>query len=104
MTTLGYGDKIPKTFAARLFGVVWIFTGMTICVILSARITTSTIKANNPEVKSRYFFVGIISVGIYSWTLILTCHENITLCCNVLRFNGIFCWQKFMKMSQKDGK
>ena len=50
MTTVGYGDKTPKSIVGRLFGIVWIFTGITICGILAAMLTTTTMNADNPKV------------------------------------------------------
>lgn len=48
MTTVGYGDKCPKSIMARVFAVAWILLGIStfsiIVAILSAKITF----ANNP--------------------------------------------------------
>lgn len=50
MTTVGYGDKSPRTFVGRLFSVVWIFTGITVCGILTALLTTRIMEANTPKI------------------------------------------------------
>ena len=39
MTTVGYGDKAPKFVVSRLFAIVWIFTGITLCSLLTASLT-----------------------------------------------------------------
>lgn len=41
MTTVGYGDRVPKSVLGRLFGVIWILTGMTICSLMTAALTTA---------------------------------------------------------------
>ena len=35
MTTVGYGDKTPRTVAARIFAVFWILVGIVTFSILS---------------------------------------------------------------------
>ncbi|XP_066921300.1 uncharacterized protein [Clytia hemisphaerica] len=40
MTTVGYGDKAPRSFSARLFGVFWILVGLVIISTFTATITT----------------------------------------------------------------
>ncbi|XP_066027656.1 uncharacterized protein [Pocillopora verrucosa] len=41
MTTVGYGDRCPKTISGRLFAIVWILTGICMCSIFTAMLTTS---------------------------------------------------------------
>jgi len=37
MTTVGYGDKVPKTFGGRVFATLWMFTGI---ILISTFIAT----------------------------------------------------------------
>ncbi|KAL9983423.1 hypothetical protein ACROYT_G005593 [Oculina patagonica] len=39
ITTIGYGDKTPKSVLARLFAVVWILIGVTVCSVMTATLT-----------------------------------------------------------------
>lgn len=48
MTTVGYGDKAPKTLAGRLFAVAWILVGITVCSMFTASLTTEITKTMNP--------------------------------------------------------
>ncbi len=41
MTTVGYGDKAPKTFAGRLIGFVWMFAGIILISFFTATIASS---------------------------------------------------------------
>ncbi len=41
MTTVGYGDKTPRGFVGRLFGLVWIFLGLFIIASFTATVTTT---------------------------------------------------------------
>ena len=36
-----YGDKTPKSFISRLFSVIWIMTGITICSLLTATLSSA---------------------------------------------------------------
>ena len=49
MTTVGYGDRVPKTLGARLFSVGWILTGIIAFSALTATFSTQMTKANNPN-------------------------------------------------------
>ena len=40
MTTVGYGDKAPRSFFARIFGILWILIGLVIISTFTATITT----------------------------------------------------------------
>ncbi len=41
MTTVGYGDKSPKTLGGRMVGLVWMFVGLIIIASFTAAITAS---------------------------------------------------------------
>jgi len=41
MTTVGYGDKAPKTFAGRMIGFVWMFAGIILISFFTASIASS---------------------------------------------------------------
>ncbi|XP_028414723.1 uncharacterized protein LOC114537825 isoform X2 [Dendronephthya gigantea] len=41
MTTVGYGDRAPRSILGRLFCMIWIITGMSIIAILTAMVTAS---------------------------------------------------------------
>jgi len=41
MTTVGYGDKAPKTLGGRLVGLVWMFAGIIVISSFTAAITSS---------------------------------------------------------------
>jgi len=41
MTTVGYGDKAPKTLAGRLVGLIWMFAGVIIISSFTAAMTSS---------------------------------------------------------------
>ena len=47
MTTVGYGDKSPKFFISRLWSIIWILVGITICSIFTASLTNEITSASN---------------------------------------------------------
>jgi len=49
MTTVGYGDRVPKSVPARLLSVFWILCGMTICALLTAAITTAIVSVADSQ-------------------------------------------------------
>ena len=48
MTTVGYGDKTPKSVCARLYSVIWIMTGIIGFGILTGQLTGEIVKASSP--------------------------------------------------------
>lgn len=56
ITTVGYGDIIPKSIMARIFAVFWILIGITLFSMLTASLTTAIrdASANNPNVAGRH--------------------------------------------------
>eukprot|EP00794_Sanderia_malayensis_P019203 gene19203-21127_t len=45
MTTVGYGDKAPKSQIGRLFSVIWILTGVVLVALFTASITSAMTTA-----------------------------------------------------------
>ena len=41
MTTVGYGDKVPKTVGGRIIGLIWMFTGLIIISSFTAAIASA---------------------------------------------------------------
>lgn len=41
LTTVGYGDKVPKTLGGRLIGLVWMFAGLFIIAGFTAAVTST---------------------------------------------------------------
>ena len=48
MSTVGYGDRIPITFAGRIFSVFWIMIGITSFSAITASLATEMYKVNYP--------------------------------------------------------
>ena len=66
MTTVGYGDKSPKSFPARLLAVVWILIGITCFSMVTAMLSSELTKANSlppPEVEGAK--VGVLPNRLY---------------------------------------
>ena len=51
MTTVGYGDKAPKSRPGRIFAIFWILIGVTICSMFTASLTTEISALATPENK-----------------------------------------------------
>ncbi|EDO48754.1 predicted protein [Nematostella vectensis] len=47
MTTVGYGDKTPRSVAGRVFGVVWILVGLIVISTFTATITNAFSLSSN---------------------------------------------------------
>ncbi|KAK3738688.1 hypothetical protein QZH41_020338, partial [Actinostola sp. cb2023] len=58
MTTVGYGDKAPKTIPGRLFCLIWIIVGINIVASFTALITATVTASTQP-----YFNVNGAKVG-----------------------------------------
>lgn len=52
MTTVGYGDKAPATFAGRALAIVWMFASVVLISLVTASLTSSlTVEALAGDVK-----------------------------------------------------
>jgi len=55
MTTVGYGDRAPKSIIARLFAIFWILAGITIFSMYTATLTSAlSSQVANSKVESMY--------------------------------------------------
>ncbi|UJH90069.1 transporter substrate-binding domain-containing protein [Antarcticibacterium sp. 1MA-6-2] len=53
MTTVGYGDKSPRTFGGRVIGLIWMFMAIILISTLTAGIASSlTVQNINNEINS----------------------------------------------------
>ena len=50
MTTVGYGDKSPKSCYGRLFALLWILIGITIFSLFSGSLTNQIIKIHSHQI------------------------------------------------------
>lgn len=48
MTTVGYGDKITKKLPGRIFAVIWILVGITVCSIFVASLSSEIMMFSTP--------------------------------------------------------
>lgn len=78
MTTVGYGDKVPDSFHARIFSIFWIFLGITVfnmytAVLTSALSVEPTIfEVDNFSNKK----VGVLHYSSAGETVVLQEHGN----------------------------
>lgn len=49
MTTVGYGDKSPRSFFGRLFGVFWILIGLVVITMFTATVTSALTHSSSPD-------------------------------------------------------
>ena len=71
MTTVGYGDKSPKSIPARLFSIIWIYTGIVIFGIIAASLTAVIIDGATPQPASMGGKrVGMMPYRIYDANII----------------------------------
>jgi ABC-type amino acid transport substrate-binding protein len=66
MTTVGYGDKVPKTRLGQLFGGLWMFAGVVLVSIFTAQVTAAlTVSTLHGRVRGAgdlpYVQVGALS-------------------------------------------
>lgn len=76
MTTVGYGDKCPKSVPAKLFSVVWILIGIIACGMITGEIT------------GIYLFIKIIDFGeMHFYTFLILNFCTLKLFYTLIRLN-----------------
>ena len=66
MTTVGYGDKTPRTVPARLYSIVWILIGIVAFGVLTSELTGHIVKMNSPPPPSmKGKTVGVLNYRDY---------------------------------------
>ena len=71
MTTVGYGDKTPKSIPGRLFSVLWILTGVISFGLVTASLTQTIAEVNSqatPTMRGRN--IGILKSRVYESYLV----------------------------------
>ena len=71
MTTVGYGDKVPKSVSGRLLTIIWIIIGITSFSLITAMLTSEIVAANSmPPPAIEHARVGLIRQHKYEGMLI----------------------------------
>ena len=47
--TFRYGDKTPRSFFGRLFGVLWILLGVIVITMFTATVTSALTHSSSPD-------------------------------------------------------
>lgn len=61
MTTVGYGDRSPKSLLGRVFCVFWIITGLIIISIFIAMVTASLSAGTHPHFPIHGSLIGVVN-------------------------------------------
>lgn len=71
MTSVGYGDRTPKSVLGRLFAILWILVGITLFGLLTGILTTAIMSANKPvEPSLKKAKVGVLKYRINDAALV----------------------------------
>ncbi len=61
MTTVGYGDKSPKSVSARIFSIMWIVSGIATFSLVTANLSAEISSYNShPPPNMVHATVGVI--------------------------------------------
>jgi len=61
MTTVGYGDRSPKSTLGRAFCILWIITGLIIISIFIAMVTASLAASTHPHFPIHGSLIGVVN-------------------------------------------
>ena len=78
MTTVGYGDKVPKSVAARLFSIFWIFVGITTFSLVTALLSSAITNTNDGIIQTNMAGkrVGALRYHVYD-AMVIANHGGI---------------------------
>ena len=87
MTTVGYGDKAPKSRTARVFSVVWILIGITVCSIFTASLTNIVTLAQEKQSSDmsgkkigalKYRIYDAVVIAKHGWLIYAIDYDNVS--------------------------
>ena len=106
MSTVGYGDKIPKSVAARLFSIVWIFVGITNFSIVTAMLTSEIFKVSSTQsahTRMQNARIGLLRDHTYE-TIVVSNHGGIVMEANQENItDGVSKLNHLLHLSEIDG-
>ena len=71
MTTVGYGDKTPKSVQARIFSIIWIIIGIATFSLITAALTSVIVAMNSaPPPTMEDANVGVLNNHLYESILV----------------------------------
>ena len=71
MTTVGYGDKAPKSTQARIFAIIWIIIGIATFSLITATLTSVIVALNStPPPTMEDANVGVIHHHLHESILV----------------------------------
>ena len=101
MTTVGYGDKTPRTVVGRFLGIVRIFTGITVCGILTAMLlwwpsvwSAGMILLTRTSIKLKWLYVPLWYSCSWPVVYLLFLFSQMYICNNLIRLTVRYA-QKF---------
>lgn len=70
MTTVGFGDKCPKSYIGRMYAVVWILVGITLCSIFTASLITEIIQAKEVDTEINGKKIGVLKYRLHDISIV----------------------------------
>eukprot|EP00794_Sanderia_malayensis_P019105 gene19105-21021_t len=98
MTTVGYGDKAPKTLPSKIFAILWVTVGISMTGIFTASVMTGMINAlNSGPLSLKELKVGVLNSSRYEYSIAVREDANVT------RFGTYTSMKNALKSKEIDG-
>ena len=103
MTTVGYGDKTPKSIPGRIFSIIWIITGITTFSFVTAVLSSEihAVSSKDPSVM-RGYKVGVLQGHTHD-TMLVAHHGGVIVPVNGNITSGVKNLVEMMRAGSIDG-